>query len=91
MNSITFCTSEGEPESTCQIETRGFAMLRGYNGRLFSMSEDGHVRVYDRIGKAIGQLPDPSGNSDHFFTRGGKELWVVQYLTRKVERFELPK
>ncbi len=89
-NTATFFTPEGAPLNTIRLQKEGFAMLGGYNGRFLTMRESNVIRAYDRNGKAIGTTSEDNGRSGHFLARGGKELWVVDYLSRKVERYELP-
>jgi hypothetical protein len=89
-NFLTFFTAAGAPLSTIKLEKDGFAMLGGYNGRQFTMADKEGIRVHDRDGKVIGTTPADANRSDHFITRDGKEMWVVDHTSRKMSRYEMP-
>jgi hypothetical protein len=88
---ISIFTREGEPISMFRLPD-GFAQLRGFNGTHVSLSREEDILIFDRRGVALQRfaVPNSRGQWDHFLTRDGRELWVVEFATRKVDRYAMP-
>lgn len=88
---VSLFTRDAEPISTFPIPD-GFAQLRGFNGAHVSLSTGEDILIFDRRGAAIQSFagPNPRGQWEHFLTRDGRELWVVEFATRKVDRYGMP-
>jgi hypothetical protein len=89
-NHLSFFNATGEPLNTIRLETDGFAMLGGYNGRYITLAGENGVRVHNRDGKVVATTPKTEGNSSHILARGGKELWVIEHKARTISRYEMP-
>ena len=89
-NSVTFFYRDGVAESTCKIDLKGYLEIGGYNGRQFTISGDGCIAVFDRTGKPIARAMGTEKLTDHFLTRSGRELRVVNRDSREVSCFEIP-
>jgi len=48
--------------------------------------------VCDTAGKPVLHLPVSAGESEwgQFLMKGGREIWVIDYATRKVSRYAMP-
>ena len=88
---INFFTRDAEPVSMFPLPD-GFAQLRGFNGTHVTLGTEEDILLYDRGGTAIQRFagPNPRGQWDQFLTRDGRELWVVEFATRKVDRYAMP-
>lgn len=87
-----YCAS-GDAEGLLRLP-RGCMGLNGFNGTHASLRfMGGEVMVVDRCGMHRYRVPMEEGRAtrcDHFITRNGRELWVVDMETREVTRFEMP-
>jgi sugar lactone lactonase YvrE len=88
---ISLFTRDGEPISMFRFAD-GFAQLRGFNGTHVTLGIGEDILIFDRHGAAVQRFagPKPRGQWDHFLTRDGRELWVVEFAARKVDRYAMP-
>ena len=88
---INFFTRDAEAIGLFSLPG-GFVQLRGFNGRHVTLSTAEDILIYARDGTALQRFPGPSprGAWDHFLTHDGRELWVVEFATREIERYAMP-
>ena len=89
-NHLSFFTSKGEAVDAFELQ-QGYLELRGFNGTHVSLANAEGVVVRDRKGAVVNRIPRPRNRGwDHFVTRGGYELRIVDFTTRKVDRYVMP-
>ena len=88
----TFFVPAVDPVRTVKIALPGSWQLAGWNGTHFVVSQDSTSIVCDREGKAVRRyiVPAVEGDWAQFVTRGGRELWVMEFEIRRVTRFGMP-
>ncbi len=87
---VTFFSAAGEPLHTASLQ--GFMQLSGYNGKHAVFLRKGETLITDNRGKPVQRFSgvEADWSWGQFLTRDGRELWVIEYASRKVTRYAMP-
>ena len=88
--SITFFSAAGDALHTAPLH--GFAKLSGFNGTHAVFVREGEIVVCDNHGAPVQRFPSKTGDWTwgQFLTCDGRELWALDFSTRKVRRYAMP-
>ncbi len=92
---LGFYSPNGDPQRTARVPVEWNTeslTLAGWNGKHLVFSDRGNSVICDREGKPVRvqRVPAEDGKWAQFIARDGRELWVLEFETRKVTRYTMP-